>query len=316
MHRCIAASLHRRGGFLRPLAKPKIRCCRSTSSEITAYCEESPVSPFCPHRIGRADVCILLASALFSCVLPQAASGGLVTFLGRAPINFTSSIPGINKHDVFYFDLTIDDSVVDTDHRVFPNGPGGVTALGEFPNAVRFFRIYAYPLNTGGYDPVNVTYDYSNTMIRTVDAGPGPGSTFHNEHVQIYARVTPESMAAGARYEFIMLNLYNGTSYSPYSEDQQILDTSASGLPMSLADLFFDGTSALERFEGVRPAQSVAGADGVFMEGLFGSGTLASGDGVTVVAVPEPILSPLATVGILFLAYKKRRHRRSKSPCR
>jgi hypothetical protein len=237
----------------------------------------------------------------------QSASAAAVSFVGRAPINFTSSIPGIIKHDVFYFDLTIDDSVVDTDHRVFPNGAGGVTALGEFANSVLSFKIYAYPGNQGGYDPKDVTYDYTRSMIRTVDAGPGPGNTFHNEHFQISLSVSEDSLNAGARFQFIMLNLYNGTSYAPYNETQYILDTSASGFPTPLADLFLHGTSSLENFYGVRPAQSVAGSDGIFMEGLIGSGALASGDGVTLTAVPEPSSCAIASLSLLLIGMRKRR---------
>lgn len=267
-------------------------------------------------RIGR--ICVSktgIATFLFGlCVLlgNQRSNAAAVSFVGRAPINFTSSIPGIIKHDVFYFDLTIDDSIVDTDHRVFPNGAGGVTALGEFADAVLSFKIYAYPGNQGGYDPKDVTFDYTTSMIRTVDAGPGPGNTFHNEHLQISLTVSQESLNAGARFQFIMLNLYNGTSYAPYNETQYILDTSASGFPMSLADLFLHGTSSLENFEGVRPAQSVAGADGIFMEGLFGSGTLASGDGVTLTAtpVPEPSSCAIASLSLLMIAIQKRRSAR------
>ena len=147
-------------------------------------------------------------------------------------------------------------------------------------------------------------------MIRTVDAGPGPGNTFHNEHLQISLTVTEESLNAGARFQFIILNLYNGTSYAPYNETQYILDTSESGIPMSLADLFLHGTRSLENFEGVRPAQSVAGADGVFMEGLIGSGALASGDGVTLTAVPEPSSCAIASLSLLMIAIQKRRSAR------
>jgi len=109
-----------------------------------------------------------------------------------------------------------------------------------------------------------------------------------------------------------MLNLYNGTSYAPYNETQYILDTSESGIPMSLADLFLHGTSSLENFEGVRPAQSVAGSDGIFMEGLIGSGALASGDGVTLTAVPEPSSSAIASLSLLMIVIRNvMRNRRS-----
>lgn len=256
---------------------------------------------------------LALAICLWILQDTQSITAAVVSFAGRAPISFSSSIPGIIKHDVFYFDLTLDDSVLDTDHRVFPNGTGGVTATGEFANAVQYFRIYAYPGNGGTYDPKDITFDYTNTMIRTVDAGPGPGTTFHNEHFQIFLHVSNESLSAGARFQWLMLNLYNGTIYAPYSEKQYLLDTSESGIPMSLADLFLHGTSSLENFLGVRPAQSVAGADGIFMEGLVGSGAIASGDGVSLTAVPEPSSCAIASLSVLFIAMRKRRGSREKS---
>jgi len=212
----------------------------------------------------------------------------IISFRGRAPISYGSSIPGIHRHDVFYYDLSIDDSVLDSDNYANSNGFGGVTATGHFSQAITYFRLFSSPWNVGSYDPIGVTYDYSRSFFTTVDAGPGPGNPNYLQSIKMFIEVSSASLAAGAPYQFVILHLYNGTLYDPPATRQIWIDTSDSGFPTSFADFFLHGSNSLEEFRGSRPAEASTAHDGIFLEGLSGSGQLASGEGVTMNAVPEP----------------------------
>lgn len=235
----------------------------------------------------------------------------IVSFRGRAPISYGSSIPGIVRHDVFYFDLSIDDSVLDSDNRSFVNGLGGITSLGHFSQGITNFRLFSSPWNTGSYDPGGVTYDYSRSFFTTIDSGPGVSSPDHSEKMKAFIEVSSASLAAGAPFQFVVLNLYNGTLYDPPATRQIWIDESASGNPTSFADFFLHGTRTLEEFRGSVPANADNARDGIFLEGLPGSGQLASGEGVTLSAVPEfepaAIGSVLALVGGALCLVERRR---------
>jgi len=254
-------------------------------------------------------------AALALCALHRPSDAEIVSFQGRAPISYGSSIPGIVRHDVFSFDLSIDDSVLDSDNRSFVNGFGGITSLGHFSQAITNFRLSASPSNVGSYDPSGVTYDYSRSYFTTIDAGPGVSNFNYTEKLKAIIEVSNASLAAGAPFQFVVLNLYNGTLYDPPATRQIWIDESDSGNPTSFADFFLHGTRTLGEFRGSVPANADTAHDGIFLEGLPGSGQLASGEGVTLSAVPEidpaAIGSVLALVGGALCLVERRRARAS-----
>lgn len=243
--------------------------------------------------------------------LHQRSDAEIVSFQGRAPISYGSSIPGIVRHDVFSFDLSIDDSVLDSDNTTFVNGFGGITSLGHFSQAITSFRLFSRPGNVGSYDPTGVTYDYSRSYFTTIDAGPGVSIHDYTEKMKAIVHVSNASLAAGAPFQFVVLNLYNGTLYDPPATRQLWIDESDSGNPTSFASFFLHGTRTLEEFRGSVPANADTARDGIFLEGLQGSGQLASGEGVTLTAVPEVdpagIGSVLALVGGALCLVERRR---------
>ncbi|MEB3168097.1 MAG: hypothetical protein VKK97_05120 [Synechococcaceae cyanobacterium] len=166
----------------------------------------------------------------------EQARAAIQTFRARAPINNTSSVPGILKRDVYFFTISIDDSVLDSENFVKPNDLGGVTALGEFRNAIVDFRIEAFPGNQGSLDPSGITFKPGR--ITTIDGTPSTAGGDYLEKVSLSVFVSDESIAAGAPFSQVYLNLYNGTLYDNPSTRQLLLDTSASGLPTTFADLF------------------------------------------------------------------------------
>ena len=254
--------------------------------------------------IGRRGVFIAAVMFTLMCAHGHA---GFVGFKGRAPISYGSSIPGIWRHDVLYFDLVINDSVLDTDDRVFSNAFGGVTALGHFEQGIVYFRLYASSSNLGYYDPIDVTYDYSQSYFTTIDAGPGPGNDFYSEKMKLILRVTESSLIAGAPFRMVVLNLYNGSFYDPAATNQVWVDESASGNPTSFGDFFLRGTNTLEEFRGSVPAEADNARDGIFIEGLGGTGQLASGEGVTLSAVPEPSCLSIWCIGLAWVGWSKRK---------
>ncbi|MFM9063725.1 MAG: hypothetical protein ACKOOI_11940 [Pirellula sp.] len=225
-------------------------------------------------------------------------NAAVVSFHGQAPISYTSTIPGILKDDVFYFDLSIDDSVLDTDNSFEPNGFGGITSFGHFSHAITSFKLYSSPSNLGSFDPIGVTYDYSGSFFTTTDAGPGVTDTNHLEKIKFFIRVS-SPVASGSPIEFVVLNLYNGTLYSPSATRQLWIDSSGSGNPTSFADFFLHGSRTLEEFVGVVPATGTSARDGIFLSGTQGFG-IASGEGVSMQAVHEP--SSFAIYGFVILA--------------
>jgi hypothetical protein len=229
------------------------------------------------------------------CILniPRQASAKIQHFYGTAPINYTSSIPGINKHDVFNFDISIDDSIQDSIDIVIPNAFGGVSAIGNFANSIVDFRMYSYPLNTGIFDPSGTTFLPGN--IRTIDGGPGPSNPNYLEKLELSMKVSDASIASGTPFSYVYINLYNGSLYTNPSARQLLLDFSA-GYPMSYADLFLHGPETMQDFRSERDAEATALVDGIFLEGLPGSGALASGQGVTLDYVP-PAPAPLPFLG-------------------
>jgi hypothetical protein len=233
----------------------------------------------------------------------------VVGFTGRAPISYGSSIPGIWRHDVLYFDLVIEDSALDTDDRVFSNAFGGVTALGQFNDGIVYFRLHASSSNLGYYDPIDVTYDYSRSYFTTIDAGPGPGAgnDHYSEKMKLIIPVSEASLSAGAPFRLVIMNLYNGTLYDTPATSQVWIDESASGNPTSFADFFLRGTKTLEEFRSVGPADASNARDGIFLEGLSGTGQLASGEGVTLAAVPEPSCVSIWCLGLAWTAWRKRK---------
>jgi hypothetical protein len=253
---------------------------------------------------------VIALVALWVYVAPNSSDAGIISFHGRAPISYGSSIPGIVRHDLLYFDLAIDDSVIDTTHIVFSNASGGVTALGHFSDVITHFRLYASPSNLGYYDPINVTYDYSRSYFTTIDAGPGPTDPIFSEKIKFVITVSDDSLTAGAPYQFVVLNLYNGTLFDPPATRQLWVDESASGQPTSFADFFLHGSKTLEEFRGAVPANADTARDGIFLEGLSGSGQLSSGAGVTMTAVPEPSSVAIYGFSLLAAGFAARRKRR------
>lgn len=226
-----------------------------------------------------------------------AAHATIQTFRGRAPITYGSSIPGINKHDVFYFSLSIDDSVLDVENYDRPNDMGGVTALGEFKQAIVDFAMYAYPGNTGSLDPSTITYRPGK--ITSIDGTPSSVGLDYLEKLSLSIPVSDASLAAGAPFSHVYINLYNGTLYTNPSSRQLLLDES-SGFPTTFADIFIHGPQTMAEFLGERDANAEALVDGIFLEGRVGSGTLASGQGVTLEYVPpQAVPGPASGLGLL-----------------
>jgi hypothetical protein len=181
--------------------------------------------------------------------------------------------------------MAIEDSILDVENYVRPNDLGGVTAMGEFNEAVVDFRLYAYPGNTGTLHPEGITF--LPRRIISIDAGPGPTNPNVFEKFEISLRVSNESLAAGAPLSYVYLNLDNGSLEINPASRQLLLDDSA-GDPMTFANLFLHGPRTLAEFMGEREANAKTLVDGIFMEGLFNSGQLASGQGVNLEPVPAP----------------------------
>lgn len=235
----------------------------------------------------------------------------LITFWGRAPIDYGSSINGLYKHDVLHFRLSLDDSIVDSDDRVYPAFGGGATGVGKFLSAATEFQLFRDPANRGSFDPSSVRFNKPASNITTIDANASPSYPgLFNEMLQFFFPVTDESLTAGAPFKFITLNLYNSTLFvnsNGYTPTPLLMDTSASGDPLTLQALFeHGGVKTLSKFRTFRPAEAKALVDGFFMEGL--SGDLASGERVTLAYVP-PVPSPFPLLGSL-AAWRQARHLR------
>ncbi|MEB3361230.1 MAG: hypothetical protein VKI42_03785 [Synechococcaceae cyanobacterium] len=186
-------------------------------------------------------------------------------FRGRAPIHNTSSVPGILKHDVFYFLISIDDSVLDTIHIDRPNDLGGVEALGEFPSAIVDFQMFADPGNRGGLDPSGLTFRPGR--ITSIDGTPRTAGGDYLEKLSFSIPVSNESLAARAPFSHVYINLYNGTLYANPSSRQLLLDES-SGRSVTYADIVLQGPRTMEEFRSEKDANLEALTDGIFIWNL------------------------------------------------
>lgn len=234
-----------------------------------------------------------------------------LSYEGSFELDNTTSIVGTNKHDRFYFRLTLDGSSVDQDHTIDVHPDGGMNMYGHYTGAVTGFELIRDPTNTGSWDPSALAYDFSGSTLLTLDVNP-PASDdpldFMNEHLTISLGVTTVDSALHR----ISLNLYNSTFIQPNATRQLWLDTSTPSNGFTLDDLFLHGMSTLSEFKSIHPWKGKSLVDSVFLDGGINAdfpyrGTWASGTLQSLTTVPVPAAAFMFAPALLGLMGLRRR---------
>lgn len=237
----------------------------------------------------------------------QAAHANSYQFHGLIDLDYGSSIPGAPKHSRYFVDFVLDGTVLDTDNTVFENdltnanGVRGLTTMGSFNNPITSLRLTLDPSSNGTLDLSGLTFDYNSSWARAVDANQPPNPQAPpcdvylciGEHITLRARVLTQDAAVSG----VWFNLYNSNFYDPiFASRQLLLDTSASGDPVSFADLFLHGPETLAEFQSYRPPNIAELRDPVLLTGP--NGTVASGRFLSLAYVPAAAPAPLPILGV------------------
>jgi hypothetical protein len=272
-------------------------------------------------RWPRLAPILLGATALIG----QVAQAAPQQFHGLIELDYGSSLPGAPKHSRYFVDFVLDDSVLDTDNTVFENdlynanGIRVITTTGVFDRPFLSLKLSIDPSSSATLDLSGLNFELDNpnsNFSRVVDANQPPDPqappcdvyTCHNEHITLMAR----DMTSGLAVHHVWFNLYNSNFYNPiYASRQLLLDTSASGLPFSFADLFLHGPQTLAEFRSHRTPNIAELRDPVLLTGP--NGTVASGRFLSLAYVaPAPAPLPLLGLGAA-LAGSRRLRRRIKA---
>lgn len=254
----------------------------------------------------------------------QIAQAAPYQYHGLIDLDYGSSIPGAPKHSRYFVDFTLNGADLDTDNTVFQNdlinadGIHGLTTMASFNNPISSLRLTLDPTSVGTLDLSGLNFDSNSYYARAVDANQPPDPQAPpcdvylciGEHITLHAR----DLTVGSPVSSVWFNLYNSNFYDPiYASRQLLLDTSASGDPFSLADLFLHGPETLSEFQSYRKPNIMALRDPVMIEGP--NGTVASGRFLSLAYVP-PVPAPLPMLGLgAALGWSRRlRHRIAARP--
>ena len=95
------------------------------------------------------------------------------------------------------------------------------------------------------------------------------------------------------------IHLYNG-SLQPNPAPILLLLVDGAGSPITYAELLLPGAEMVQDLRGERDAEATALLDGIDLEGLAGSGALASGQGVSLASISVPAPFPVLGVGVAY----------------
>jgi hypothetical protein len=79
-----------------------------------------------------------------------------------------------------------------------------------------------------------------------------------------------------------------------------LLLVDGAGSPITYAELLLPGAEMMQDLRGERDAEATALLDGNDLEGLAGSGALASGQGVSLASIPVPAPFPVLGAGVAY----------------
>jgi hypothetical protein len=249
----------------------------------------------------------------------QSAQAATYQYHGLIDLDYGSSIPGAPKHSRYFVDFILNGADLDTDNTVFENdlynanNVRGLTTMASFNNPISSLRLTLDPSSVGTLDLSGLNFDSNSYYARVVDANQPPDPQAPpcdvylciGEHITLHAR----DLTVGSPVSSVWFNLYNSNFYDPiYASRQLLLDTSASGDPFSLADLFLHGPETLSEFQSYRKPNIMALRDPVMLEGP--NGTVASGRFLSLAYVP-PAPAPLPFLGVgAGFAWSRRLRRR------
>jgi hypothetical protein len=240
-------------------------------------------------------------------------------FHGQIDLDYGSSIPGAPKHTRYYVDFTLNFSDIDTDNTVYENdlynanGVRGLTTMASFSKPMTRLRLSLDPTSVGTLNLAGLNFDPKSYYARVVDANQPPNpqappcDTYSciGEHITLHAR----DFTVGSPVNGVWFNLYNSNFYDPvYASRQLLLDTSASGNPVTFADLFLHGPQTLMEFQSYRPPNIAELRDPVLLTGP--NGTVASGRFLSLAYVPPGAPAPLPILGVAAGLSLSRRLRR------
>jgi hypothetical protein len=229
---------------------------------------------------------------------------------GLIDLDYGSSIAGAPKHSRYFVDFILNGAVLDKDNTVFENdltnanGVRGLTTMGSFDNPFISLRLTLDTTSMGTLDLSGLNFnldDPNYNYSRVVDANQPPDPQAPpcdvylciGEHITLRARVLEQDSPVSG----LWFNLYNSNFYEPvYATRQLLLDTSASGDPVSLADLFLHGPETLAEFQSYRPPNIVELRDPVLLIGP--NGTSASGRFLSLSYVPHAVPGPMPMLGL------------------
>jgi hypothetical protein len=238
---------------------------------------------------------------------------------GLIDLDYGSSIPGAPKHTRYYVDFTLNLRDLDTDSTVFENdlynanGVRGLTTMASFSKPMTRLRLSLDPTSVGTLNLAGLNFDPNQYYARVVDANQPPNPQAPpcdvyqciGEHITLHAR----DLTVGSPVNGVWFNLYNSNFYDPiYASRQLLLDTSASGNPVTFADLFLHGPQTLMEFQSYRSPNIAAYRDPVLLTGP--NGTVASGRFLSLAYVPPGAPAPLPILGLAAGLSLSRRLRR------
>ena len=238
---------------------------------------------------------------------------------GLIDLDYGSSIPGAPKHTRYYVDFTLNLRDLDTDSTVFENdlynanGVRGLTTMASFSKPMTRLRLSLDPTSVGTLNLAGLNFDPNQYYARVVDANQPPNPQAPpcdvyqciGEHITLHAR----DLTVGSPVNSVWFNLYNSNFYDPiYASRQLLLDTSASGNPVTFADLFLHGPQTLMEFQSYRSPNIAAYRDPVLLTGP--NGTVASGRFLSLAYVPPGAPAPLPILGLAAGLSLSRRLRR------
>ena len=270
-------------------------------------------SRICIGEVFTFKIVIMKIAMLVGIILAfqSVASAAPITYEGSFDLDNTTSIVGTDKHDRFYFRLTLEGSSVDLDHSSIGHSDGSTTSYGRYADAVTGFEMMRDPTNTGSWAPSTLVYDMAASTLLTTDVNPSPSDDplyLMNEHLTVSIGVE----TANSPLHRIFLNLYNSTFYEPNATRPLWLDTSTPTNGFTLDDLFLKDMDTLSEFKSIKPWEGKTLVDSVWLDGgvdsdfpyraTWGSGTIQS-----LAAVPIPAAAFMFAPALLgFMGLRRR----------